>query len=664
MIGLRRASVPCCLPRGESNIKPIIIEGMKISRLVVTTIILLYISNSFGFARTITPSYYFVGKDKEFRTISSAIAKMNKGDICIVNEGIYREELFIDQDSIEIIGFGEVIVTGCDRAENLQTTIINGQKALTQTINYPVYDVFEGDKNLQLARYPNKTYGMTDNQDWLHSYIAHSGKIKLAPEEERLVDCKDGYYVGLHGSYIANPDRISSWYSISVPITGLDEYDSLIVNGAEASSGFLGNFGLGKGIGYIIASDAALDAKGEWYTNGRDLFLLPISEKSESFEFRVRLYGTEITGNGVTLSNIRFKAASAKVSGNGVSFRHCAFEYISPFQHNENDTPENKKGQSVRCSWGDPENGTAGVYVTGDYFTAKDCRFSKSWWSGMTLRGNNALIENCLFEDMNWIAKRCAALHCWGDNNRVRFCTFRNLGAAAIEGGNSRWIEQYASNNIWEYNYIKGVCKLVIDQGFFYVNHQFGNNPHANSIWRYNVGENSRGPIKGDWKTTTVGYYIDNSSSGYYVHNNIAIDVNEGFRYNDTREGEEAGRDIWIYNNTFLHFGHIRYQYWNSRDRDLAKPDAEVFLINNLAIANEQKEEAFHIYGELGKGKNNYEYSSYSSLKAPDKMNFTPVTKELANSGIPVLGREINYIGAVDPEKGMWIYGADESRLP
>jgi hypothetical protein len=45
-------------------------------------------------------------------------------------------------------------------------------------------------------------------------------------------------------------------------------------------------------------------------------------------------------------------------------------------------------------------------------------------------------------------------------------------------------------------------------------------------------------------------------------------------------------------------------------------------------------------------------------------MNFTPVTKELANSGIPVLGREIAYIGAVDPEKGMWVFGADESRLP
>jgi len=635
---------------------------MKLLTLFSKYLVLFILSFTECFANSSYSSrYYFVGADKEFKTISMALAKMKNGDVCVVSEGVYREKLLITQDSITIFGVGKVIISGCDRMENLQPIKINDKKGLKKIINTTVYDVFQEGEYLLPARYPNKTYPMTSNQDWLHSQISTTGKIKILPEGEKLKsNFNDGYYIGLHGLYRAGLDKLSSWYSISVPIKGLDNQDSLLVDSTEASSGFMGNFGLGKGIGYIIASKAALDAKGEWYANGKEVFLIPKSEKANDYEFRVRLYGAIIKGNRVTLNNIRFKAATAKVEGNGISFIHCAFEYISPFQHNKNDKPENKKGQSVRSGWGDPKNGTAGVYVTGNYFTAKNCRFSKSWWSGMTIRGNNALLENCLFEDMNWIAKRCSGLFSWGDSNIVRFCTFRNLGAAAIEGGNSLWIEQYATNNIWEYNYIEGVCKLIIDQGFFYVNHQYGNKPHANSIWRYNVGKDSRGPIKGDWKTTTTGYYIDNSSSGYIVHNNIAVDVNEGFRYNDTRDGSEAGRDIWVYNNTFYKFSYIRYGNWLAN----TKSDAEVQLVNNLAVSGEKEEKAFAIYTELGKGKNNFESLSDSVLKAPNVMNFTPVSTYLKTSGIPILGKNINYIGAVDPDKGMWTYGADETLLP
>ncbi len=74
------------------------------------------------------------------------------------------------------------------------------------------------------------------------------------------------------------------------------------------------------------------------------------------------------------------------------------------------------------------------------------------------IRGNNARIENCVFEDMNWMAKRSAGIFSWGNSNVVRYCTLRNLGGAGIEGGNAHWVGQYAKNNIWEYNDIEGVA--------------------------------------------------------------------------------------------------------------------------------------------------------------------------------------------------------------
>ncbi len=628
--------------------------GMLVLMFLIST-------QSFAFSPVNKPKYFFVGPDSEYKTISSALAKMEKGDICMISEGIYREQINVQQDSITLRGESQVIITGCDDAGEMQSCMINGHKGLKKVFGVPVYDVFLNEQYLIPARFPNKTFAMTSNEDWEETFIGPSGKIDFHEHAQKMFpSLADGYYVGVHGNFEASNGKLSSWCSITLPIQGLGEHDSILVNAEEASSGFMGKFGQGMGLGYIIGAKAALDAPGEWYSDGKQILLIPLSGKIDGYELRLRLYGAVVTGNGVKIENIRFKAASVRIEGNNVSLLKCAFEYISPFQHNKNDVPENKMGQSLVSSWGDPQNGTAGVFVKGNGFVAKNCRFSKSWWCGMMIRGNNALVENCLFEDMNWMAKRSAALFSWGDGNIVRFCTFRNLGGAGIEGGNAHWVEQYAKNNTWEYNYIEDVSKLIVDQGFFYVNHQSGANPEAGSIWRYNVGKTSRGPIKGNWKRTTVGYYVDNSSSGYRIHNNIAIDANDAIRYNDTQEGTKAGRDIWIYNNTFYKINKVAFEYWNPKEK--AKPDAEVVLLNNLAVSNEEK--SFAKWAPQLNWKNNFESMPDSVLKDPNAMDFTPTIERLKNDGIPVLGKDIPYIGAVDPKVGMWRYGVDESKLP
>jgi hypothetical protein len=499
---------------------------------------------------------------------------------------------------------------------------------------------------------------MTSNEDWEDSFIGPQGNIGLRGDAQKQFPAlADGYYVGLHGR---GGSKLSSWYSITLPITGIGKHGYIHVDKEKASSGFMGKYGKGKGLGYIIGAKAVLDAPGEWYSDGKEVFLIPSAGGAGGFELRTRLYGAVVTGNGVRLENIRFKAATARVGGDDVSFVKCVFEHISPFRHNANDHPGNKRGQSLVCCWGDPKNGTAGVFVKGDRFVARDCRFAGSWWCGMMIRGNHARVENCLFEDMNWMAKRCAGLFSWGDDNTVRFCTLRNLGGAGIEGGNANWIGQYAKRNTWEYNYIEDVCKLIVDQGFFYVNHQSGSNPKAESVWRYNVGKGSRGPVKGAWTRTTVGYYVDNSSSGYRVHNNIAIDANEAIRYNDTRDGPRAGKDIWFYNNTFYKCGSVGFGCWNPKGR--ASADADVMLVNNVAIPRGRL--SFARWGKRLKWKNNYDALPASVVKDPNAMEFTPTDERLKKGGVPVSGQAISYVGAVDPAKGMWRYGADESKLP
>ena len=601
---------------------------------------------------------YAVGPEEVHKTISSALTKMKDGDVCVIHAGVYRECIHVRQRNVTLRGKGRVVITGCDEAQEMRPYVVNGTKALKTSVGVPVYDVFRGSQYLMPARYPDKTAPMTSNADWEKSFIGPNGNIDFREQaQKQFPNLTDGYYVGLHGRY--GSGILSSWYSISVPITGLTTPAGYIsVDGANASSGYMGMSGQGEGLGYIIGAKAALDAPGEWYSDGNEVIIIPPDEGTGNYELRTRLYGAKITGDNVRLENIRFKAAAARVDGDDVTFHKCVFEYISPFQHNPNDEPENKKRQSVVSCWGTPENGTAGVFVQGDRFVAENSRFAKSWWCGMMIRGNNARIENCVFEDMNWMARRSAGLFSWGDGNVVRYCTFRNLGGAAIEGGNANWIGQYATNNIWEYNYIEDVCQLIVDQGIFYVNHQSGANPKANSIWRYNVGKNAQGPKKGSWARFVAGYYLDNNSSGYRIHNNIAINVVHPMMHNDTHDGEKASKDIWYYNNTFYKCGEASFNsFANSK-----KHDAELHVVNNLAIAS--SEEALSDERYTMTWENNINSKSPSVVKAPEAGDFTPTKEALRTGGIEVLGKPITYIGAVDPEKGMWRYGADESVLP
>lgn len=627
-----------------------------------TAILLLIIGAGPATISASAAEHFTVGPDQPHKTISSALAAMKDGDVCVIRAGVYRERIDVRQNNVTLLGQGRVVITGCDEANETQPSEVNGKNALKITVGAAVYDVFRGSQYLMPSRYPDKRSPMTSNEDWEYSIIDANGNVGFSKQEQKVFSqLADGYYVGLHGAAGAKHGKLSSWYSISLPITGLGEDGYICVDGEHASSGYMGRYGRGQGLGYIIGAKAVLDAPGEWYSDGNEVILIPPAGEEGGYELRTRLYGAVVTGSGVRLENIRFKAAAVRVDGDNVAMKDCVLEYISPFQHNANDEPKNKTGQSLVSCWGTPQNGTAGVFVQGNGFVAENCRFSKSWWSGMTVRGNNARIENCLFDDMNWIAKRCAALHAWGDDIVVRYCTFRNLGAAAIEGGNAGWIGQYAKNNVWEYNYIENVCQLIVDQGFFYVNHQSGSNPKARSVWRYNVGVGSRGPVKGTWTDTAVGYYVDNSSSGYYVHNNIAIDANEAIRYNDTQDGAKAGKDVWFYNNTFYNCDSIGYGCWTP-GRKKCLMDAEVMLINNLAIPKGTLD--FDTAGKRLGWRNNLQSLPVSALKNPDRMDFTPVDENLKRGGIPVLDQKISYIGAVDPTKGMWRYGADESKLP
>ena len=71
---------------------------------------------------------FTVGPEEEYTTISSALARMQDGDSCIVKEGVYRECIRVPQNRITLRGEGRVVVTGCDEAGSPTDAVVNGHK--------------------------------------------------------------------------------------------------------------------------------------------------------------------------------------------------------------------------------------------------------------------------------------------------------------------------------------------------------------------------------------------------------------------------------------------------------------------------------------------------------------------------------------------------------
>lgn len=232
--------------------------------------------------RNLAAKLFTVGDGSRYASISSALLDMRDGDVCIIKQGIYRERINVPQNKVTLRGEGRVVVTGCDVFENPAPAEINGHDCLVFDVGKPIYETFCGQQHLPQARVPNKTKPMTSNEDWVLSDMSSKGLVRLSEESVTVLrNLDDGYFVGV--------GRLNSWYSISIPIKGTDQNGGILVDSANASSGYMGGHGKGRTMGYVIGAKAALDSPGEWYSNGKQVWVIPPTTVDGGYEFRSRL---------------------------------------------------------------------------------------------------------------------------------------------------------------------------------------------------------------------------------------------------------------------------------------------------------------------------------------------------------------------------------------
>lgn len=520
------------------------------------------------------------------RTVARLVASMSPGDTGILHAGVYREEVAVTKPNLTLRSArgAHVELTGCDlvRPESWTDAVVPTSGVAVRAASVPsrVYQVFHDGRRQSLARWPDKTAPMLSLKDWEETHADKAtSKVKIATLPTGPANAwRDGYYLGIH----ADKKPMASWYTVSGRIRGSAGREIQV---EQWSRGFGVIWCHGDGFGYIVDSLHALDQPGEWcWRAGRLHYLFPGSAVGGEVEAQTRLYILRTTAPGLVLRDLHFRAGAVLLGGEGGEVSGCSFVHPSPFLHVFGD-------DGFRSQWGTWEDGTAGVAVTGNGYVVRDCYIGRSWWAGITLAGNRNLLENCLVEECNWMGRRPGAVEAYGDDNTVRRCTIRRTGASAIEGGNTgapkRWEKlKYARRALWEHNLCEDGGDLGVDQGFFYVNHQRGDRPPADSVWRYNILRGYHGPDRGTWAETRIGLYVDNNSSGYRVHHNLVIDCRQGIHYNDFLEGEQAGRDVYFCNNTFWRVGAVFAMGLRNQaaPEEPALMDAGIIFRNNLAL--------------------------------------------------------------------------------
>ena len=608
-----------------------------------------------------------------FKTINYALKKADSGDVIYLYGGIYRESFIIDKDGITMKPYKNeyVLISGCelvDRKPKIYKLTDSGYQCYRFKVSGKVYQVFVNGQRMDMARFPNKTEPMVSMKDYMKTWGTQDGNIILQEFfPKNYKDYNDGYYMGVHtlDKYYQRKG-FATWSSFSVGIKGFENDSTLILDPRNATSFYKHkDFGSEHGYGYIFGSRAALDVPNEWYSDEEYLYVIPpagMDMDTAAVEIRTRLDVVTVSADNTRLENINVKAGGVRVDGDHNEIHKCSFRYTNPYIHNV--AKEEEIGmQTSLGQWGSEDSCSRGIYVGGNFNTFEDCYIAHSWFSGMWLKGDNNVVRNTHIEDVCWVGRRNAGINSQGDGNIISHCSIWETGGPGIEGGNARWIDGYATNNVWEYNHTKNVTQLVTDQGHYYVNHQRGDNPPSNTVIRYNVLENNYGPARDRWSDTNSGIYLDNNSSGFVVHHNIIIRAKRGFQYNDFGDNERAGKMIAFYNNTFWDC----VQNFAPNVKPTTKYyDVELLSANNLSIGS-AKGFNFKSHG-VHKGENNYQNLEESDVKDICNFDFTPVGKVSELKGVPLkiynpqLDPEadaIDYVGAVDPRKGQFEFGAD-----
>lgn len=620
---------------------------MQYFKYFIFSLIIFVYSNSY--AKTVYVSN--IGNDlndgsvnSPYLTFDKAVSVMSPGDVCIIREGIYEQQLNVSKNG-SANNFLTFKAADGENVEIKGTTSINGwqlhsgniyKTTVSMEIASRYRAIYHNGNYMDLARWPNNI----DNNRWTVDCTAVTGgdnshfllsNIPNINWEGGLV-----YYLAAH-SGTSWTREITSNTTDRINYTSVDDTKwPFETHNPAVWRKYSGN---NRGQLYLFNKLDALDYAREWYYDDSTNTLYFQTEDgnipaNDSVEYATKQYAVKISGDYIKLEGLNVFGGAILLENNADNNQilNCSVSHgVEGYDDLTNTTAQ--------------DNASA-IEVYGDNTIIKGCTIEHSALNGITVHAwaaHNPTIEGNTISNIDYIGIHASPIRTSSNNAKILKNTISNTGRDGI----------YVAGNNCEvaYNDVSNSQKINADSGVFYT---VGNNSDKNTEIHHNWFHDATAPSyshKLSDPAKAAGIYLDNNSKGYLVHHNVVWNVSwTGYQVN--------------WNNERLNFYHNTiWNAWGAMDSWVNEySQSENKIYNNYASSG-----SWH----LGNGSNEFDIKdspifSSSPFEDVNNQNFMPVDGSSLVNAAPsisnfdkfIIGNSAD-IGAYEREGVNWTAGVN-----
>ena len=599
--------------------------------------ILLYILITF-----IYPTEYYVSSlgdslntgtfDSPFLHIQQAADIIEAGDICYIRQGVYAENITIDnKDGSE----GAPIIFTSYNDERVVfdgTTLIEtdwipyADNIWVTEIDFDVWQLFVDYEEMVMARWPNAYF--SDGTIWdKENHWAHG-----------MIDDDENAYQ--NGTMIDKPNGNTALENLNFNIQGATAIlnvgsfktysrEVLTHNGNTFTYAPVDLWKTKHHDYFLEKKLEFLDTEGEWFYDpdlSKLYFWAPNNSNPNMLNIRgkIQSYAFEINNSDyIEIRNLEFFGTTLKFNNCDNSILdHCNLFYPSCHK------------RMLGIVGNQPE---MTLFNSSSYCTVSNSAFRYTDGSAIEMYSNNNTIENCYFYHIDYTATDLNGLmttiQMGGSNNTFRKNTLHKMGASAtLNPGDAAIIEL---NDMSDSGHMQSDGALI----------------------QCMVGQQPDVQIRYNWlhDTEKFGARFDGEGDGYggHIHHNVIWNVQGGIMV--------KGHDHNIYNNT---------AFDNGDKNDIIimieqGGNEGTYTINNIAnkIAGHRtgNYDSYPVPGNYENNWNGYEtdLNIKNLLVDVENYNFTPIeSSELIDNGLIYENLDISYTGD-SPDLGAYEYSGE-----
>ena len=485
-------------------------------------------------------------KDAPFKTIQHAADLMQPGDVCMIREGVYPEEVKLKNSGeagarLTFTNYpGETVtVSGCDPITGWTADKNGIYKA---PMGWSLSLQHDGDQNqlfadgelMYEARYPNVQpgdtltnfhYGRTGSgTGFVNASNRAEGSKLVYPDLKEVATTADF----LDGATIWMVPG-SEWTALTSKVTSYDPETGTVYFPSTVR-------GIGKNYYspaankpfYIFGAYGLLDAENEWWYDkeNKEIYVKVKDGKNPEeagiyVEAKARESAFDLSGcSYVDIVGINTRGSSIITDENSshILMKDMKCEYVGHCSTIElNDLNDNASPQD-----------DLGVLLKGSFIEVNGCEISNSSGPVINIQGSDNRLINSYIHDGNYIGTYTGHSKISGRRQFVSNNTMCESGRDVVSFRN-------LSESVIQYNDIYGAGRLTLDVGIMYSAETDGQNTliHHNFIHDNYAGSN------------TMGLYPDEMTHNFIMYNNVifntksnAIQLNTPSLYN------------LVYNNT------------------------------------------------------------------------------------------------------------------